>query len=123
MADIENYSTGTSCKIAMEFKPGIEAFCEVSWGAKEDIRRLKISGTEGNIEIDFSKHDSLIINDEEISLIESTAPLKAELRNFLFQISSERGQVPAIGRSALRSVTWKDRVLISSADVVGMQEH
>ena len=122
-ADIENHLTGTSCKIAMEFKPGIEAFCEVSWGAQEEIRHLEISGTEGYIEIDFSKHDSLIISDKEISLSESTAPLKAELRNFLSQISSGRSQIPGIGRSALRSVSWKDRVLISNADGAGMQEH
>lgn len=107
----------------MEFKPGIEALCEVSWGAREDVRRLEISGTQGTIEIDLSKHDSLFIGEEEIPLVDSTSPLKAELRNFISQIALGSDQISMIGRSALRSVSWKDRVLITSADVMGMQEH
>lgn len=122
-ANIENLDSGTFCSIAMEFKPGIEALCEVSWGAREDVRRLEISGTQGTIEIDFSKHDSLFIGGEEIPLIDSTSPLKAELRNFISQIALGSDQISMIGRSALRSVSWKDRVLITSADVMGMQEH
>jgi UDP-N-acetylglucosamine 3-dehydrogenase len=122
-ANIETRASGVSCRIAMEFKPGIEAFVEVSWGAHEEIRRLEISGTQGTIEIEFSEHDRLAIGKEEVLLTDSTTPLRAELGNFLSQITSGNDCISTIGRSALRSVTWKDRVLIINADVAGMQEH
>ena len=63
----------------MEFEPGIEAYIEVSWGAQEEVRRLEVSGTQGTITIDFSEHGSLTIGEDEVSLTDSTTPLKAEL--------------------------------------------
>ena len=120
---IDTTKSSLSCRISLEFEPGIEGLCEVSWGAEEEVRKMKISGTEGEIEMDFSNHQSLILNNATFQLEEQTSPLEAELTTFMLRINNHNSSPNTSGRPALRSVGWKRRLEIHDIKHEDIQQH
>ena len=120
---IDTTKSSLLCRISLEFEPGIEGLCEVSWGAEEEVRKMKISGTEGEIEMDFSNHQSLILNNATFQLEEQTSPLEAELTTFMLRINNHNSSPNTSGRPALRSVGWKRRLEIHDIKHEDIQQH
>jgi len=120
---IDTTKSSLLCRISLEFEPGIEGLCEVSWGAEEEVRKMKISGTEGEIEMDFSNHQSLTLNNAIFQLEEQTSPLEAELTTFMLRINNHNSAPNTSGRPALRSVGWKRRLEIHDIKHEDIQQH
>jgi len=120
---IDTTKSSLLCRISLEFEPGIEGLCEVSWGAEKEVRKMKISGTEGEIELDFSNHQSFTLNNVIFQLEEQTSPLDAELVSFMLRINNHNLAPNTSGRPALRSVGWKRRLEIHDIKHEDIQQH
>ena len=120
---IDTTKSSLLCRISLEFKPGIEGLCEVSWGAEKEVREMQIIGTEGQIKLDFSNHESLILNNSIIELEEQASPLEAELTAFMMRINNHNTVPNTSGRPALRSVGWKGRLEIHDTKHKDIQQH
>lgn len=118
---IDTTPTKLSCRISLEFEPGIEGLCDVSWGAEHEIRAMAIMGTDGRIDIDFSNHDNLLLDSRPMTIEDSTPPLTAELISFIEKCSATENST--LGRPAIRSVGWKNRLRIGNRHHVGLQQH
>ncbi len=112
-----------SCSISMEYEPGIEAICDVSWGSEIDVKRMQIFGTTDTLTIEFDNHEEIILGNQRINLANTESPLKAELRSFINRIVAgiDISSIPQ--RPALRSVSWKDMLNFSASGVVELQQH
>jgi len=120
---IDTTKSSLLCRISLEFEPGIEGLCEVSWGAEEEVREMKISGTEGEIKLDFLNHQSLILNNAIFQLEEQISPLEAELTALMLRINNHNSTPNTSGRPALRSVGWKSRLEIHDIKHEDIQQH
>ena len=112
-----------SCSISMEYEPGIEAICDVSWGSEKDVKRMQIFGTIDTLTIEFDNHGEIIFGEQRIKLTNTESPLKAELRSFINRVVAgiDISSIPQ--RPALRSVSWKDMLNFSASEVVELQQH
>ena len=120
---IDTTKSSLSCRISLEFEPGIEGLCEVSWGAEKEVREMEIIGTKGKIKLDFSNHQFLSLNNSIIQLEEQASPLEAELTAFMRRINTHNSLPNTSGRPALRSVGWKRRLEIHEIKHKDVQQH
>ena len=56
---------------------------EVAWGAEKEERTLQMIGTKGNVEVDFSQHQTISVNGEQRLLNNQTTPLIAQIQTAL----------------------------------------
>ena len=122
-SDILEEGNKVKCSISMEFEPGIEALCDVSWGSENEIKQVQIFGTTDNISIELDNYEELFQGDQKISLKNTISPLKAELQSFIRRIEAGVDISTIPQRPALRSVSWKDMLSFSSSGVMGLQQH
>jgi len=122
-SEITENAEKISCTISMEYEPGIEAICDVSWGSEKDVKRMQIFGTTDSLTIEFANHEEIIIGNQRIKLANIESPLKAELRSFINRIAAGIDTSTIPQRPALRSVSWKDMLNFSTSGVVELQQH
>ena len=122
-SDILEEDHKVECSISMEFEPGIEAICDVSWGSENEIKQVRIFGTMGNILIELDNYEEFFQGNQKISLKNTISPLEAELRSFIHRVETEVDISTIPQRPALRSVSWKDMLSFSSSEVMGLQQH
>lgn len=56
---------------------------EVAWGAEKEERTLQLIGIKGNVEVDFSQHQTISVNGEQRLLSNQTTPLIAQIQTAL----------------------------------------
>ena len=56
---------------------------EVAWGAEKEERTLQMIGTKGNVEVDFSQHQTISVNGEQRLLNNQTTPLIGQIQTAL----------------------------------------
>ena len=56
---------------------------EVAWGAEKEERTLQLIGIKGNVEVDFSQHQTISVNGEQRLLNNQTTPLIGQIQTAL----------------------------------------
>ena len=114
----------------LEFPSAIEANISVGWDSESEQRQLNFIGENGSIFVDFSNHDYIRLQNEEVDKIIdtdfSTPPLEMEWRQLLNiprqQSNASADLFPTVG-ATLRGVRWIQQALSEASTHIEQQSN